>query len=67
MLYAMHSNIPLYGYESYTGQFIKWYAEYYHNILIRNAIIWVAEPMTEDLKVSLEEKCYIREKIYLYF
>lgn len=21
-----------YGYESYTGRFIKWYAEYYHGI-----------------------------------
>ncbi len=32
MLQAMHSSVLLYGYESYTGRFIKWYAEYYHNI-----------------------------------
>lgn len=34
MLKAMHSSVLLYGYESYTGRFIKWYAEYYHNIKI---------------------------------
>ena len=81
MLKAMHSSVLLYGYESYTGRFIKWYAEYYHNIKIdylvstdmgrgraydqeifrpsiinfnyknvRQAIIWVAEPMTDDLR-----------------
>lgn len=32
MLKALHSSVLLYGYESYTGRFIKWYAEYYHNI-----------------------------------
>lgn len=34
MLKCMHCGITLYGYESYTGRFIKWYAEYYHNIKI---------------------------------
>lgn len=34
MLQSMHNNVLLYGYESYTGRFIKWYAEYYHNIKI---------------------------------
>lgn len=34
MLKAMHNSVLLYGYESYTGRFIKWYAEYYHNIKI---------------------------------
>jgi len=34
MLKAMHSRVLLYGYESYTGRFIKWYAEYYHSINI---------------------------------
>ena len=84
MLQSMHSIILLYGYESYTGRFIRWYAEYYHSIKIdylvstdmsrgraydaevfrpgifkfdyRNvneAIIWVAEPMTEELRSSL--------------
>lgn len=34
MLPAMHRRVLLYGYESYTGRFIKWYAEYYHSIKI---------------------------------
>lgn len=34
MLPAMHKRVLLYGYESYTGRFIKWYAEYYHSIRI---------------------------------
>lgn len=33
MLWAMHRRIVLYGY-GYTGRFLKWYAEYYHNIKI---------------------------------
>ena len=87
MLRAMHNRVLLYGYESYTGRFIKWYAEYYHNIVIdyvvstdmsrgraydmeifrpsviefnykdvKQSIIWVVEPMTEELKMFLEEK-----------
>lgn len=34
MLRCMHASVLLYGYESYTGRFIKWYAEYYHSIKI---------------------------------
>ena len=34
MIQSIHSSILLYGYESYTGRFIKWYAEYYHSIKI---------------------------------
>ena len=34
MLLAMHRSVLLYGYESYTGRFIKWYAEYYHSIKV---------------------------------
>lgn len=98
MLQAMHSSVLLYGYESYTGRFLKWYAEYYHSIKIdylvstdmsrgraydmevfrpsvidfnyRNvgqAVIWVAEPMTEELRNSLEEKGYINEQTYFDF
>lgn len=33
MLQAMHRRIVLYGY-GYTGRFLKWYAEYYHNIKV---------------------------------
>lgn len=85
MLPAMHRRVLLYGYESYTGRFIKWYAEYYHSIRIdylvspdmtrsrgydqeifrpsilnfdyrdaRNAVIWLAEPVTEELRKWLE-------------
>lgn len=32
MLRCMHCRVLLYGYESYTGRFVKWYAKYYHNI-----------------------------------
>lgn len=32
MLKAMHCSVLLYGYDNSTGRFIKWYAEYYHNI-----------------------------------
>jgi len=98
MLQAMHSSVLLYGYESYTGRFIKWYAQYYHNIEVdylvstdmsrgrsydseifrpsvidfnyknvRQAIIWVAEPMTEELRVFLEERGYIKGKTYFDF
>lgn len=98
MLQAMHSRVALYGYESYTGRFIKWYAEYYHNIQIdylisvdmtrgraydqeifrpsiidfnykdiKNAIIWVVEPMDEALKIFLEERGYVKDKTYFDF
>lgn len=29
MIKALHRRVILYGYESYTGRFLKWYAEYY--------------------------------------
>lgn len=98
MLQAMHGSVLLYGYESYTGRFLKWYAEYYHNIKIdylvstdmsrgraydmeifrpsvidfnyknvRQAVIWVAEPVTEELRNSLEEKGYIKGQTYFDF
>lgn len=98
MLKAMHSSVLLYGYESYTGRFIKWYAEYYHNIkidylvstdmsrgrgydaeifrpsvfdfdyrVVKQAIVWVVEPMTEDLTAFFEEKGYIKGKTYFDF
>lgn len=98
MLKAMHSSVLLYGYESYTGRFIKWYAEYYHNIKIdylvstdmgrgraydseifrpsvidfnyrdvKQAIVWVTEPMTEELCSFLEDRGYINGKTYFDF
>ena len=98
MLQAMHSSVLLYGYESYTGRFIKWYAEYYHNIQmdflvstnmersgsyeweifrpsiinfnyknVKNAVVWVAEPINEELRDNLESKGYIEGKTYFDF
>lgn len=34
MLKSMHRRIILYGIDSYTGRFIKWYGKYYHNLTI---------------------------------
>lgn len=98
MLRAMHSRVLLYGYESYTGRFVKWYAEYYHSINIdylvstdmsrgraydfevfrpsvldfgykdvNEAIIWVVEPMTEELASWLKDKGYAKGKTYFDF
>ena len=98
MLKAMHSSVLLYGYESYTGRFIKWYAEYYHNIIpqflvstdmgrgraydseifrpsvidfkyknVRDAVVWVTEPLTEELKAFLETRGYIKNETYFDF
>ncbi len=98
MLKAMHSSVLLYGYESYTGRFIKWYAEYYHNIKIdylvstdmgrgraydqeifrpsvidfayrdvKNALIWVAEPMTTEIRKFLEQRGYVKDITYFDF
>lgn len=98
MIKAMHSRVLLYGYESFTGRFIKWYAEYYHNIKIdylvstnmsrgraydmeifrpsildfgfrdvQNAIIWVVEPLTDELENELICKGYVKDKTYYDF
>ena len=98
MLLAMHRSVLLYGYESYTGRFIKWYAEYYHSIKVdylvstdmsrgrayeqeifrpsildfnykdvSQAIIWVTEPMTDELERDLQKKGYVKEKTYFDF
>lgn len=98
MLKAMHKSVLLYGYESYTGRFIKWYAEYYHNIKIdwlvstdmsrgraydteifrpsilefdyqnvKDAFIWVVEPMTNDTKEYLEQLGYVNGVTYYDF
>jgi len=98
MLPAMHSKVLLYGYESYTGRFIKWYAEYYHSIKIdylvspdmsrsrgydqeifrpslldfdyrdaKDAVIWLAEPMTEELRKWLEDRGFFNQITYFDF
>lgn len=98
MLKAMHNSVLLYGYESYTGRFIKWYAEYYHNIKIdylistdmsrgraydqeifrpsvidfayrdvKNALVWLVEPMTTEIREFLEQHGYVKDKTYFDF
>lgn len=98
MLPAMHRRVLLYGYESYTGRFIKWYAEYYHSIKIdylvspdmsrsrgyeqeifrpslldfdyrdaKNTVIWLAEPMTEELRKWLEDRGFVNNITYYDF
>ena len=95
---AMHDRVLLYGYDTYTGRFLKWYAEYYHGITVdwlvsedmstgrgydreifrpsvldfgyrdvRNAIIWVAQPMTDDLRERLEARGYVEGETYFDF
>lgn len=32
MLKCMNKRVLIYGYESYTGRFLKWYSKYYHGI-----------------------------------
>ena len=89
MLKCMNRRILIYGYESYTGIFLKWYSNYYHGIDvdwlvsedmstghgyeieifrpsvlsfgykdIRDAVIWLAQPLTDDLVRRLEELGY---------
>jgi len=80
MLNCMNKRVAIYGYDSYTGRFLKWYADYYHGIKIdwlisedmsvgrgydleifrpsvfdfnykdiKDAVIWLAQPLTEEL------------------
>ncbi len=51
MLKCMHKRITLYGYDSYTGRFLKWYAAYYHGIEVDYLV-------SEDMSVG---KGYDRE------
>ena len=98
MLQCMHESVLLYGYESYTGRFIKWYAEYYHGIDVnylvstdmsrcraydqevfrpsildfdykdvRNAVIWVAEPVTPSLEKDLTSRGYKKDATWFDF
>lgn len=34
MLQCMNRRVAIYGYDNYTGRFLKWYAEYYHSIIV---------------------------------
>ena len=89
MLKCMNKRIMIYGYESYTGRFLKWYSNYYHGINIdwlvsedmstghgyeteifrpsvldfgykdiRDAVVWIAQPLTEELVNRLDELGY---------
>lgn len=98
MLKCMNRRIALYGYDSYTGRFLKWYALYYHGIDvdyrisedmsvgrgydrevfrpsvvdfgykdIKNAVIWLAQPLTEELRKRLENWGYKANATYFDF
>lgn len=89
MLQCMSDRIAIYGYDTYTGRFLKWYANHYHSIEVdylvsedmstgkgydrevfrpsifdfgykdvRNCIIWLAQPLTEELSQWLSNQGY---------
>ena len=97
MVQAMHKRVVLYGY-GYTGRFLKWYGEYYHNIRVdyvvsldmqvgqaydqeifrtslfdfhykdvENAVIWLAEPVEQQISAFLSERGYIKNQTYFDF
>lgn len=98
MLKCMNKRILIYGYESYTGRFLKWYSNYYHGIDvewlvsedmstghgyeteifrpsvldfgykdIKNAVIWLAQPITDELANKLDKLGYKEEINYFDF
>lgn len=98
MLKAMHERVLIYGYDTYTGRFLKWYAKYYHGIDVdwlvsedmstgrgydrpifrpsvldfgykdvRNAVIWFAQPVTNDLRQRIEARGYVENETYFDF
>lgn len=56
MIKDIHRRIVLFGYDSYTGRFIKWYAKYYHNIEIDFLI-----QLNNERGVSHEQEVFTRE------
>lgn len=52
----IHRRITLYGYDNYTGRFIKWYAQYYHNKKVDYLI-----KMSHQRGVSHEQEVYTEE------
>ncbi len=98
MLQCMDKRVAIYGYDSYAGRFLKWYAAYYHGIEIdwlisedmsvgrgydrevfrpsmfdfgykdiKKAVIWLAHPLTEELRVRLEGWGYKANTTYFDF
>lgn len=98
MVKCLHNRIVLYGYDTYTGRFLKWYAAYYHGIEvdflvsedmtvgrgydrevfrpsvfefgykdIKNAIVWLAQPLTDELAKNLTKWGYVKNKTYFDF
>ncbi len=98
MVPCINKRIAIYGYDSYSGRFIKWYAEYYHGVHvdwlvsedmatgkgydlevfrpsvfdfgykgILNAVIWVTQPMTLELKVFLESYGFVENESFFDF
>lgn len=89
MLMCMNKRVLIYGYESYTGRFLKWYSKYYHGIDVdwlvsedmstghgyemeifrpsvlefgykdvKDAVIWLAQPLTDELVNKLDKLGY---------
>lgn len=89
MLKCMNRRILIYGYDSYTGRFLRWYSSYYHGIDVdwlvsedmstgrgyeaeifrpsvlgfgykdvRDAVIWLAQPLTDELAENLNKLGY---------
>lgn len=98
MIKCMNTRIVIYGYDSYTGRFLKWYADYYHGIKadwlisedmsvgrgydleifrpsvfdfgykdIKNAVVWLAQPLTVELAKKLEAWGYRNNVTYFDF
>lgn len=56
MIQDIHKRIVIFGYDSYTGRFIRWYAKYYHNIDVDYLIA-----LGYQRGVSHEQIIYTRE------
>lgn len=56
MIQDIHKRIILFGYDSYSGRFIRWYAKYYHNIEVDYLIA-----LGYQRGVSHEQEVYTRE------
>jgi tRNA(1-methyladenosine) methyltransferase and related methyltransferases len=98
MLKCMNKRVLIYGYESYTGRFLKWYSKYYHGIDVdwlvsedmstghgyeieifrpsvldfgykdvKDAVIWLAQPLTDELADKLDELGYKEGESYFDF
>lgn len=56
MIQDIHKRIVIFGYDTYTGRFVRWYAKYYHNIDVDYLIA-----LGYQRGVSHEQVVYTRE------